>query len=771
MPNTETSDKPWQLENKARALKLVRYASKCRKENRNEAGWRSEIEFRLFERFDIEVACKRCRKRLWRSEIEANPTSSNSRTTSLVERQQQRVLCQCNPSGRLDDFLDPGLSDLFSSRIQEAVCQLGEDDLQTPNPKKEPDRIHGLRKTTIFEKYLQEVYCHEESENCIPRLIEEVLQVSINPDNGGEPLLFPFLILEAKGEKGAENFEHMEIQTSFPIKNALKLQYDLLKTRGNTMDVPGGPLVWFFASRGEDWRVYGAFVHEQDGRPDYWIQHLWSGSVTGYDGALQLILIVDHILDWARDIYRPNIIRQLKMLCSSNMNDAMTLGFDPDVYSLAGEVQPWMAEVEAQTFDLMPEDVLSPPRSDIASVTHDEEQTDPLAMFKTPHGIVRDGRFIESRVRALLLTGDNASTFFEDFDNPKKAQTFARSILAALNRRCVVLDNEEVLNAIEEKWTGTVQSRTGLARKESCVYAQFRVSYYLNHAWGQVRELTYLAASEDAREILIEKADFRKVVSRRSRFSPPKCSTEDMLGTIDRFLQRSVRRDFMAALTRSTFMLDMKSTGLYPPSRLNPQSDFEDFMPTSAAAIFKMVLKVDKDKKSPGVAMQELVHAVYEKYRIGKREPCEPFLRISSRVDMEDRPLWKGWKAGDEISKKVEHLDKVLVYADVMNAPFLPKDSDQKLCMFVLDGKAVTAPFDITTKLLKFLHRHKIYGTVRKGRVYKTRINWMDNRVGLFFDMDKAEESLKVSAVELRRGIFEWIRMLNPHSEPSLTEA
>jgi len=76
-------------------------------------------------------------------------------------------------------------------------------------------------------------------------------------------------VLEAKGEKSAEGFEHMEIQTAFPIKNALQLQYDLLKTRGNTMDVPGGPLVWFLANKGEDWRVYAAIVYEEEGRPNY----------------------------------------------------------------------------------------------------------------------------------------------------------------------------------------------------------------------------------------------------------------------------------------------------------------------------------------------------------------------------------------------------------------------------------------------------------------------------------------------------------------------
>ena len=71
--------------------------------------------------------------------------------------------------------------------------------MQIPTPKKEPDRIHGLQKTTMFEKLLQELYSHEESETSRPRRLEEVLQMSINPDNGGDPLLFPFLILEAKG--------------------------------------------------------------------------------------------------------------------------------------------------------------------------------------------------------------------------------------------------------------------------------------------------------------------------------------------------------------------------------------------------------------------------------------------------------------------------------------------------------------------------------------------------------------------------------------------
>jgi hypothetical protein len=60
--------------------------------------------------------------------------------------------------------MDAGLSELFSSRIQEAVFQPGNVNAQTSNPKKEPDRMHCLQRTVMFEKLLQELYSHEEPE-------------------------------------------------------------------------------------------------------------------------------------------------------------------------------------------------------------------------------------------------------------------------------------------------------------------------------------------------------------------------------------------------------------------------------------------------------------------------------------------------------------------------------------------------------------------------------------------------------------------------------
>ena len=55
-PGIDGQDKPWQKNNSRKALRLVRDAVRCRAENRNEPGWRYELEPQIFERFNIEVA-------------------------------------------------------------------------------------------------------------------------------------------------------------------------------------------------------------------------------------------------------------------------------------------------------------------------------------------------------------------------------------------------------------------------------------------------------------------------------------------------------------------------------------------------------------------------------------------------------------------------------------------------------------------------------------------------------------------------------------------
>lgn len=324
---------------------------------------------------------------------------------------------------------------------------------------------------------------------------------------------------------------------------------------------------------------------------------------------------------------------------------------------------------------------------------------------------------------------------------------FTRKLLATLSLRCVVLENEDVLNAVKDKWTGNVRPRTTLPEQQSKIYAQFRVSYFISPTWEQVRELTYLAVSDGAREILIECAQIRDA-AKHSRFNPPSCSQGELIHTIDSFLQRSVRKDFVAALTRRTFTADMDRV---PVVKLDSNGYTREFMS------LRMTIKRDQDKKSPGALAQVIVHGIYEKYCIGKREPSEPFLRVSARVDREGRALWRGWQAGDKLQGQNSHFDKVLVYGDALKAPNLPQGSEKKLCLYVLDGQTEKLdPVYITAAISEILLNDMIYDTIRKWKVNKNCRNWGDNRTTYHFKMSEAKDHLKISEDELREMISNW---------------
>lgn len=75
-----------------------------------------------------------------------------------------------------------------------------------------------------------------------------------------EPLLFPFLILEAKANE-SPSFQLIQTQTAFPIRALLELQH---KLRSHSTILLPFPLVWFLANRGSEWRIYACFIETSD---------------------------------------------------------------------------------------------------------------------------------------------------------------------------------------------------------------------------------------------------------------------------------------------------------------------------------------------------------------------------------------------------------------------------------------------------------------------------------------------------------------------------
>ncbi|OJJ32935.1 hypothetical protein ASPWEDRAFT_42963 [Aspergillus wentii DTO 134E9] len=236
-----------------------------------------------------------CRKRFWEADFQATPTDWATASEYLRRRRAIREPCICSTDERMAaDILDPGSGLLFSDRLQTTVLHHPEDQLlsQRGVRERQPDRIFGLEHTRVLKQLLPD---------------PEVLRHS--PFKDGH-LSYPFLIIEAKSEKGSPGFQSVERQSAFPIRTLLKLQLDLQTVR----NVPISPLVWFMANQGDEWRVYACIV---DGAK-YRIIDIWHGCMLSLDSTLQLLLIADYICDWARDIFRPNILR-----CLSGRDDIL----------------------------------------------------------------------------------------------------------------------------------------------------------------------------------------------------------------------------------------------------------------------------------------------------------------------------------------------------------------------------------------------------------------------------------------------------------------
>ena len=134
-----------------------------------------------------------------------------------------------------------GQTRVFADRAEDIVLHQDSMELLGCGVKeRKPDRIFGLEKTTMFEKYVSA----EENEN-----------LRHSPFADGR-ILYPFLIIEAKSEKGSPGFDSIESQTAFPIRTLLQLQDKLALQTGTKIN----PLLWFLANQGEEWRVYAAVV-------------------------------------------------------------------------------------------------------------------------------------------------------------------------------------------------------------------------------------------------------------------------------------------------------------------------------------------------------------------------------------------------------------------------------------------------------------------------------------------------------------------------------
>ncbi|OTA88713.1 hypothetical protein M434DRAFT_374600 [Hypoxylon sp. CO27-5] len=488
---------PWTRQIKSRTQWLVRRACDLAfnvqpKEN----GWRLGIENDVMHRFLVEVACPKCRARIWRSEIEATNYKTDSKwVQALEERRKNRKSCQCPIETRPQDYYEIGTSLLFDDRVEEIVML--DSALKDLPKKKTPDRTFGLKPTEKVNELLEKVALR--TSNTTEALEFTPFKLATNPP------IFPFLILEAKSDSSRNGFQDIQTQTAFPIWKFLTLQRKLqLKTECASEE----PLVWFLGNRGSEWKVYGCYVDETYGRLRYNIHPLWGGDLTTLDGALQLILIVDYILDWARDIYRPSIMRGLKSLVTGKGYDEVSLDLESEIYSVKDRVFDWIPP-EAADFEF--EEHLGTVIEDLdpEAVTDQNDLLDGLPNTKL--GSFRSASQVNYRFNGLNITEDNVESLLILIQGPDDELSMSSMHAQNLDiklQSCneLIVTTQHTLDEIESMWTGEKRKTdsTFSAASDVELYVILEYRCFIGPSWDVVRELTCLAVSKPAFVILQE---------------------------------------------------------------------------------------------------------------------------------------------------------------------------------------------------------------------------------------------------------------------------
>ena len=277
------------------------------------------------------------------------------------------------------------------------------------------------------------------------------------------------------------------------------------------------------------------------------MQHLcdlWSGRICDKDGALQLVLILDYVFDWARDVYRETIINQLKSLAAVN---APSLANDSDIFSTFGHVNAWMAELNSQgvpELDERGDADISEPRNTPSGIPTI------LKEFDCTSGVFRDARFFHTRFHGIHLTRDTLKEFLGSETTIAKAQKLARIILGLLKDAIRV--DEATLSALERLWTNNESHTIDPPGRTQTFLVKVSFAAYFTLSWEQTFDLVYFALEESAVEDLQRYANpnNHKSIAKRLHLCPghlPLLSQDDVLQFAEQLRHHSSRRDMLLA--------------------------------------------------------------------------------------------------------------------------------------------------------------------------------------------------------------------------------
>lgn len=231
------------------------------------------------------------------------------------------------------------------------------------------------------------------------------------------------------------------------------------------------------------------------------------------DGALQLVLIIDYIMDWARDVYRIEILRELKSMVTGQPFDQITLAYS-EMSSMRRDVSRWIPAPPSTVFNEL--EIASESdghENDNSSKPLDHQDFLDIQIPNTTLGSLRSASKIDRRFACLYLTDGLLPSFLEVIAGPRDSkdntEKAARQIINFVSQfDDVLVMAKRDLNMIESLWTGKeIASDPDEVPEE--IYIVIEASWYFNPSWQLTKEISCLAITKSAFNTLQTYAKFK----------------------------------------------------------------------------------------------------------------------------------------------------------------------------------------------------------------------------------------------------------------------
>lgn len=308
------------------------------------------------------------------------------------------------------------------------------------------------------------------------------------------------------------------------------------------------------------------------------------------DGALQILLLVDYIFDWARDIYRPGIARLLKLLLKNtprkDIDDTESAILGTDFSSLDQKVVAWHDQMELDPPSFQRIQELEVP--DLCYERSKEWQT-----TDTVTGAFRDPRIIETCFECVQFSEDIFSILLAPFITRGIAEDdlerFNLEIIDTLSSYAVAI-SDDTLGYLEEQWTGNRRLFDEAASGSVAKHAILVYYIHISARWQPRRVIACIMFGED----VIRKMQEDAGVTIRGDVPLREITADGVITIVQVFRRHTMKHNLIAAVESRSVIISNE------PSRTTRQKLVGVLSPTIKIPALFQVLGLISSKDPRG---------------------------------------------------------------------------------------------------------------------------------------------------------------------------